>query len=218
MDHHHRDVGRFDKWAPTYERHWMQRRIVEPVQDTALLLAVAEMPRPITVLDIGCGTGRLLRAAAQRFPKARLEGVDAAAGMVSQAKALRPPGSSIHFQQATAEDLPFPDDEFDLVFSTLTFHHWSDQEKGIGEVSRVLAPGGRWLLADLIPVRLMALVVRLLRIGHAVPRPRLNAMLAGGQLAVVAERRVPRTAGNIPVLAIGARSRSAGIAAFQLER
>jgi ubiquinone/menaquinone biosynthesis C-methylase UbiE len=217
MDHH-RDVDRFDEWAPTYERHWMQRRIIGPVQDTVLQLAAVQMRRPITILDIGCGTGRLLRAAAERFPGARLEGVDAAAGMVKQAKALRPSGAAIRYQQATAESLPFPDDEFDLVFSTLTFHHWSDQVQGISEVSRVLAPGGRWLLADIIPAGLMVLVVRLLRIGHVVRRKSLEALLAGANLAVVAERRVPGTAGSIPVLAIGARVRPAGIEAFQLER
>jgi ubiquinone/menaquinone biosynthesis C-methylase UbiE len=216
--HHHGDKGHFDEWAPTYERHWMQRRILGPVQDTVLQLAAAEMPRPITILDIGCGTGRLLRAAAQRFPKARLEGVDAAAGMVQEAKALRPPGTTIHFQQARAEALPFPDGEFDLVFSTLTFHHWSDQDGGTSEVSRVLAPGGRWLFADFLPTGLMVLVARALRMGHGMRRHRLNAMLAAAQLTVLAERRVPGTAGNIPVFAIGARTRAAGIAAFQLDR
>jgi ubiquinone/menaquinone biosynthesis C-methylase UbiE len=216
--HHHRDVGRFDEWAPTYERHWMQRRILGPVQDTVLQLAVSEMPRPITILDIGCGTGRLLRTAAKTFPKADLVGVDAAAEMIKQARLMRPPGASIHFQQAAAEALPFPDDEFDLVFSTLTFHHWEDQVKAIREVSRVLAPGGRWLLADFIPSGLMVLAARLLRIGHGVRRRDLEAMLAGVNLAVVAERRVPRTAGNIPVLAIGARVRAPGMAAFQLDR
>ena len=216
--HHHRDVGRFDEWAPTYEQHWMQRRIIGPVHDAVLELAVAQMPRPITGLDIGCGTGRLLRSAAQRFPKADLVGVDAAPEMIKQARSMRPPGASIHFQQASAEALPFPDDEFDLIFSTLTFHHWGEQERAVGEVSRVLAPGGRWLLADFMPAGLMVLVARLMPIGRGVRRKRVEAMLASSNLAVVAERRVPGTAGSIPVLAIGARVRPAGIAAFQLDR
>ena len=73
-----RDVERFDRWAETYDRHWMQRVIFEPVQLTVLDLAVAEVRRPAAVLDIGCGTGRLLAGAATRFPAAELFGVDAA--------------------------------------------------------------------------------------------------------------------------------------------
>jgi len=166
---HHHDVDRFGEWAPTYEQHWMQRRIMGPVQETVLEMATAQVPEPAAILDIGCGTGRLLRAAAGRFPGARLEGVDAAEGMIKQATATLPRGLQIHFQQATAESLPFPDGSFDLVFSTMTFHHWSDQRKAIGEIRRVLAPGGRWLLADMVAKGPMVLVVRLLRIGRVVP-------------------------------------------------
>jgi ubiquinone/menaquinone biosynthesis C-methylase UbiE len=201
---HHHDVGRFGEWAPSYEQHWMVRRIIAPVQEAVLEAAAAQVPQPKAILDVGCGTGRLLRAAAARFPGARLDGVDAAEGMVKQAAAALPPGLDIRFQQATAEALPFGDDSFDLVLSTMTFHHWADQSKAIGEVSRVLAPGGRWLLADFIAKGLMVFIAPLLRIGRVQRRSRLDAMLAAHGLAVVAEKRVPGMAGNIPVLAIAA--------------
>jgi len=200
---HRHDIDRFGEWAPTYEQHWMQRRIMGPVQEMVLEMAAAQVRRPAAILDIGCGTGRLLRAAAERFPGARLEGVDAAEGMIKQAAATLPAGLQVHFQQATAESLPFPDASFDLVFSTMTFHHWSDQQKAIGEVRRVLAPGGRWLLADMVAKGPMVLVVRLLRIGRVVSPSRLDEMLGPEGMAVVARRKVPGTAGYIPVLAIG---------------
>jgi len=200
---HHHDVDRFGEWAPTYEQHWMQRRIMGPVQETVLEMAAAQVPRPAAILDIGCGTGRLLRAAAARFPGARLDGVDAADGMIKQAIATLPAGLQIQFQQATAESLPFPDGSFDLVFSTMTFHHWSDQQRAIGEVRRVLAPGGRWLLADMVAKGPMVLVVRLLRIGRVVSPSRLDRMLGPEGMAVIARRKVPGTGGYVPVLAIG---------------
>ena len=200
---HHHDVDRFGEWAPTYERHWMQRRIMGPVQETVLEMAATQVPKPAAILDIGCGTGRLLRAAAERFPRARLEGVDAAAGMIKQATATLPAGLEIRFQQATAESLPFPDGSFDLVFSTMTFHHWSDQQKAIGEIKRVLAPGGRWLLADMVAKGPMVLVVRLLRIGRVVSPSGLDKMLGPEGMAVIARKKVPGTGGYIPVLAIG---------------
>ena len=201
---HHHDVDRFGEWAPTYEQHWMQRRIMGPVQETVLEMAAAQVPQPVAILDIGCGTGRLLRAAAGRFPHAKLEGVDAAEGMVKQAAASLPAGLQIRFQQATAESLPFADGSFDVVFSTMTFHHWADQQKAIGEVNRVLARGGRWLLADMVARGPMTFVVRLLRIGRVVSPSGLDKMLGAEGLAVVARKKVPGTAGNISVLAIGA--------------
>src|SRR5205814_2524445 len=73
--HSHGDVGRFDAWAASYERHWMQRLVFEPIQTTLLDLASEQVAQPRSILDVGCGTGRLLRTAAKRFPGALLNGV-----------------------------------------------------------------------------------------------------------------------------------------------
>lgn len=185
----------------------MQRRFFEPMQRIALDLAGEQVRVPGAILDVGCGTGRLLRAAQQRFRSARFDGVDASPEMVRQAISILPDGSPIRIQQATAEDLPFPDHVFDLAFSTMTFHHWADQAKGAGEVGRVLAPGGRWILADFVARGPVALVSRLLRV-HQFPRPaQLDALLAGAGLEIVERRPVPWTAGNVSVMAIAARDR-----------
>lgn len=202
----HRDIDRFNRWASTYDRHWMQRLIFGRVQEMTLQLAALEVARPTAILDVGCGTGRLLRSAAVRFPGARLVGVDAAIEMVKQAEASIPAGIAIEFQQATAEQLPFPNAQFDLVFSTLTFHHWRDQRKGIAEVARVLAPEGRWLLADFIAAGLMRYVRRLLRLRQFPERGDVDGMLAAVGLGVVGERRVPGLGGQVTVLAIGAKT------------
>lgn len=200
------DVDRFNRWAPTYDRHHLQRLVFVPMQRTVLDLAAGEVANPRTILDVGCGTGRLLRSAHVRFPGAAVYGVDAAVEMVKQAAALTPAGSGIQFQQATAESLPFPDSRFDLVFSTMTFHHWSDQRKGIAEIRRVLAPGGKWLLADFIPTGLMRLIRHLLHIGRFPVRGELDAMLTDAGLAVSAERRVPGLGGQVSVVAITAKN------------
>ena len=107
---HGHDVERFDRWASTYDRHWMQRMIFEPLQRTVLDVA-AQGRGPEMILDVGCGTGRLLRAAEARFPGAGLAGVDAAPEMVKQAHTLDPGGaptaddsivSSVEFRRAGA--------------------------------------------------------------------------------------------------------------------
>lgn len=204
MAHGH-DVDRFDRWAPSYDRHRLQRLVFEPMQQTLLDLATAQIPSPKAILDVGCGTGRLLRSAHDRFPDAALEGVDAAAGMVREAETLTPPGTGIRYRQATAESLPFPDRTFDLVFSTMTFHHWSDQPGGIAEIGRVLAPGGRWLLADFMPSGFMRLVRRMFRMRQFPIRGEIDARLSAASLVVESERRVPGLGGQVTVLAIEAR-------------
>jgi ubiquinone/menaquinone biosynthesis C-methylase UbiE len=203
--HRHQDVGRFDEWGPSYEQHWMQRRIMGPVQQMVVDMAAEAVPSPRSILDIGCGTGRLLRQAATRFPQAQLDGVDPAEGMIKQGIALLPPGASIRLRQGTAEALPFSDGEFDLVLSTMSFHHWQDRAQGVREVRRVLAPGGRWLLADVVPAGPFVLLSHLIHIGGIRYRSNLDAMVAAAGLAILAERKVPRMGGNIPVLVIGLR-------------
>lgn len=141
------DVQHFERWSRHYEDSWMQRRVFAPVHSAVLALA-ARLPAPGVILDAGCGTGRLLRAAAQRWPDAALIGVDPAEGMVEVARKLTP-GATI--QRGLAEALPLPDASVDLVFSTMSFHHWHDQQAGVREIARVLRPGGHFILADVAP-------------------------------------------------------------------
>jgi len=186
----------------------MQGRIFEPVQRTVLDLAADQIAKPAAILDVGCGTGRLFRLAEDRFSGSQFVGVDAAAEMVKQAEASRRAGSAIRFQQATAEQLPFPASTFDLIFSTLTFHHWHDQGKGMAEVARVLAPGGRWLLADFMATGFIGYVRRLLRQNRFPDRAQLDTMLAHAGLAAVTARQVPGLGGQVSVVAVGHRTDS----------
>ena len=141
------DIERFDHWAATYDGSAMQQWYFGPVH--AATLDLIDRMRPSeprgSVLDIGCGTGRLLGTAALRWPGTRLFGVDPAVRMISEAARLRP---SVAFHVASAEGLPFPDRSMDLVLSSLSFHHWADQSKGLREIKRVLRPGGLLALAD----------------------------------------------------------------------
>lgn len=138
------DVQHFDRWSHTYEDSWMQKRLFDPVHQAMLALA-AKLDTPGTVLDVGCGTGRLLRAASTYWPKAQLIGVDPAEGMVEVARQLNPHST---FMSGTAETLPLSDASVDLAMSTLSFHHWHDQAAGIRDIARVLRPNGYFFLAD----------------------------------------------------------------------
>src|SRR5258708_23548778 len=146
-----RDVQHFERWSHSYEGSWMQSRFFTRVHSAVLDLA-AWLPPPSSVLDVGCGTGRLLRAAATRWPDAQLIGVDPAQGMVDGARQLTP-SASIH--RGLAESLPLPDASVDLVFSTMSFHHCHDQATAVREIARVLRPGGHFILADVALPRML---------------------------------------------------------------
>jgi ubiquinone/menaquinone biosynthesis C-methylase UbiE len=142
--HRAQDVERFDRWGSTYERSWMQQRLFDPVH-SAVLHQAASRFKPASVLDIGCGSGRLLRKVHDSWPQAHLSGVDPAQAMLSVARQLTP---EARFFMGSAEALPLSDASVDLALSTISFHHWQDQAAGVREVARVLRPGGSFLLAD----------------------------------------------------------------------
>ncbi len=139
-------MARFDRWAPDYDQDPRQERFFRPVHARTLDLISRLGVRPRKALDIGCGTGALLRALSRLFPETELTGVDAAPGMIRVARQAGVPATLV---QADAEALPFASQVFELVTSTVSFHHWADQRAGLDEVARVLAPGGVFVLTDL---------------------------------------------------------------------
>ncbi len=84
-------------------------------------------------------------------------GVDAAEKMIQQATLLF---SEAEFHVAMAGALPLPNASVDLAFSTLSFHHWANQAKGISEIARVLRPQGRFILADIVIPSWLSLFVQ----------------------------------------------------------
>jgi ubiquinone/menaquinone biosynthesis C-methylase UbiE len=160
----------FNRWSETYERSFMQWLLFDRIHRGVLTRIPASFS-PTGVLDIGCGTGRLLRRMQALWPSTLLVGVDVAEGMVAQARG-QTPGATIY--QAPAERLPLENDSVDLVTSTASFHHWSDQAQGIREAARVLRKGGLFILAD------MSLALH----GHPVSRPKVRAMFEDAGLSI----------------------------------
>jgi ubiquinone/menaquinone biosynthesis C-methylase UbiE len=157
-----RDIQAFDARARSYEEGWLGK-LHHDIADRVVEIVLDGAPGASAVLDVGCGTGYLLRRLAARLPEAtRLEGVDPAPTMVEVARASAGDDERLHFQPGVAEQLPFSDREFDLVISTTSFDHWADQRAGLAECRRVMTRGGRFVLAD----QFSALLAPTMLVGH----------------------------------------------------
>lgn len=143
----HRDLAAFQERAAGYEHGWLGN-LHHEIADCTATLALDLPGTPRRILDIGCGTGYLLRLLASRSPNTiELVGVDPALAMIEAAKASSS-DERLTFDVGLAEDLPYPRGFFDLAVSTTSFDHWSDQQAGLAECARVLTPGASLVLVD----------------------------------------------------------------------
>jgi ubiquinone/menaquinone biosynthesis C-methylase UbiE len=175
-----RDVGAFDSRAETYDQGWRSKMHKEIVR-RSVDLALSVHPEPAKVLDVGCGTGVLLRDLASRLSdKPELIGIDAARRMIAAAMAAGA-GTGTVFEEASVENLPFDDGRFDLVVSTTSFDHWDDQGRGIAECARVLCVGGHFVCVDQFSSLLWPTLLASRR-GKARTKPRAERLLRNAGL------------------------------------
>lgn len=154
---------------------------------------LAEIGEQETVLDLGCGTGTLLRALTAQQPNACYTGLDPDLRALAAARRrLRAETGRVTLTEGYAQQLPMTDDSFDVVISTLIFHHLPDNVKRLAmrEVHRVLRPSGRFLLVDLGMPQTVA-TRALLRLGSAFDgRDNMRTNLAGELPAMLTEARL----------------------------
>jgi ubiquinone/menaquinone biosynthesis C-methylase UbiE len=134
----------FDRWSATYESGPGARRL-QALQTAAL--AALGLNRDDVLLDLGCGTGAAIREAAPAVRRA--VGFDLSREMIAKARTLAAGIANVEFREGdVTSPLPFSDDEFTAIVCTTAFHHFPKPLDTISEMSRVLAPGGRVVIAD----------------------------------------------------------------------
>jgi ubiquinone/menaquinone biosynthesis C-methylase UbiE len=114
---------------------------------------LAQVKQGDSVLEVGCATGTLsLAAKRQAGPTGSVFGIDIIPGMieVSREKAIQAK-LDVTFQLGNIEDIPFPNEHFDVVMCSFMIFHMSEEvrHKGIKEIYRVLKPQGRLMVLDL---------------------------------------------------------------------
>jgi len=116
-------------------------------------LSLGDIEPGSTVLDVGCGAGTDLLLAARRVgPTGTAIGVDMTVEMLerTRASAASLGWDHVELRQGDAESLPVDDGAIDVVISNGVLNLTTDKHKAFGEIRRVLKPGGRLLLADIV--------------------------------------------------------------------
>ncbi|MDF2188647.1 class I SAM-dependent methyltransferase [Paraflavitalea sp. CAU 1676] len=106
---------------------------------------------PHNILDVGCGTATLSILIKQQYPQALVTGIDGDEHILNiAARKIRENNLKIELVKGYSYKLPYPDNHFDVVSSSLMLHHLSQEDKHrtIQEVFRVLKPGGEFNIAD----------------------------------------------------------------------
>jgi SAM-dependent methyltransferase len=123
-------------------------RIAGPLHDAALA-ELAPLIRPgMRILDVGCGGGQFALRLADHFADLEIVGIDRSPDQVARARARASGRAELSFVEASALDLPFAADAFDLVYSIGSIKHWPDPLLGLRECARVTKPGGRLFVME----------------------------------------------------------------------
>jgi ubiquinone/menaquinone biosynthesis C-methylase UbiE len=111
-------------------------------------LTDAVLPQDAHVLEVGCGTGAVTRVLAARPGVAAAVGVDPSPVFVAKARALSTSQTTLTFEEADGQTLPFADQTFDLVVFHTTLCHVPDPDAVLLEAVRVLRPNGYLAVFD----------------------------------------------------------------------
>lgn len=133
----------FDKQAETYDTG---KYGVHSRHQYSYILGEINKYDISSILDVGCGTGEILRLISETSHKIQLTGIDISPNMLEKAKSKI--GNKANLILSDSEKLPFNDYSFDLVMCNDSFHHYPSPLNVLSEFHRVLKPEGILLISD----------------------------------------------------------------------
>jgi ubiquinone/menaquinone biosynthesis C-methylase UbiE len=146
--------GRLIRWASFYDAFTSILTLGHIGMLRSMTIDLSQLKSGEKILDVGCGTGGVTIPAKQKVGIAGLAaGIDPAPEMIAVARKKADRAKlEIDFRVGVIESLPYPDASFDVVTSSLMMHHLPHevQVKGLAEIRRVLKPGGRIFIADML--------------------------------------------------------------------
>jgi ubiquinone/menaquinone biosynthesis C-methylase UbiE len=129
----------FNEWARAGKGESMERGH-RPVGEQAI--AQMNVAKDARVLDIGCGSGWATRLLAEYASAGRVTGIDISDEMIQLAREQSQSHANVDFEVASAEQLPFTDDEFTHAFSMESLYYYRNLPKALSEIHRVMKAGG----------------------------------------------------------------------------
>ena len=147
----YKTVRAFNKLSKTYDKMYSG---YNPRKNYDKIMNILEVKDNYKILDVGCGTGKLLSMIRNKNNKVDLYGIDISPKMIEKAKSKKI--KNVSLKVGDAEKLEFDNDQFDILITSESFHHYPYPSKALKEFRRVLKPNGLLILCDMYrptPVR-----------------------------------------------------------------
>jgi len=139
------NIKRFNKWASSYDTGIMSIFFKMCYRKIRPLLNLQD---GMKLLDVGCGTGGLLKEISGSGKEVNLYGIDLSPEMIRAAKVKLKDEKHVELYEGSAANLPFESNYFDYVVCMNSLHHHADPNQSLTEMTRVLKPGGAMILMD----------------------------------------------------------------------
>jgi SAM-dependent methyltransferase len=145
----------FDRFSTTSQDREMARleyqaTLLLPIEQQ--IWAVAGLAEEMQVMDIGCGAGIISRAIAKQIPHGKVWGIDSSTALLDTANKFQAAEqiANLSFMTGDIYDLPLPDKSINFVYGRLLFQHLTTPLRALTEIDRVLKPGGKICLVDIV--------------------------------------------------------------------